>query len=63
MVVELPQGGFKRLSTLSGGMGFGEAALLAGGLRTADVRADTDVECATLDAGAFQRLRQDAPGA
>lgn len=62
VVVGLPQGGFKRLSTLVDGMGFGEAALLAGGLRTADVRADTEVECAVLSASDFNRLREECPG-
>jgi glutaminase len=62
VVVELPQGGFKRLATLSAGMGFGESALVTGGLRTASVRADSDVECGVLDARAFERLRQECPG-
>ncbi|MDH4052844.1 MAG: cyclic nucleotide-binding domain-containing protein, partial [Rubrivivax sp.] len=62
VVVELPQGGFKRLSTLSAGMGFGEAALVASGTRSADVRADSDVECAVLDIAAFHRLREESPG-
>ena len=42
-------------------MGFGEAALIAGGVRSADVRADTTVECCTLDATAFARLEQSHP--
>ena len=61
VIVELPQGGFKRLSTLSPGMGFGEAALVAGGVRSADVRADTTALCCTLDAAAFARLEQSHP--
>ena len=61
VIVELPQGGFKRLSTLSPGMGFGEAALIAGGLRSADVRADTTVECCTLSAEAFAALERERP--
>ncbi len=61
VIVELPQGGFKRLSTLSAGMGFGESALIAGGTRSADVRADTAVECCTLGAEAFARLEHDCP--
>ena len=56
VIVELPQGGFKRLSTLSPGMGFGEAALIAGGVRSADVRADTAVACCTLSAAAFAEI-------
>ncbi len=61
VVVGLPQGGHKRLSTLSAGMGFGETALTVGGVRTADVRADTEVECRTLDTTAFVRLQQTHP--
>jgi glutaminase len=61
VVVELPQGGFKRLSTLSAGMGFGESALIAGGVRSADVRADSAVECCTLGAEAFARLEHERP--
>jgi glutaminase len=61
VVVALPQGGFKRLSTLSPGMGFGETALIVGGVRSADVRADTAVECCTLSAAAFARLEHERP--
>ncbi len=61
VIVELPQGGHKRLSTLSAGMGFGESALIAGGVRSADVRADTAVECCTLSADAFARLEHERP--
>jgi len=61
VVVPLPQGGHKRLATLTAGMAFGEAALLSGGRRTAHVNADTEVECLTLDAGAFARLEQERP--
>jgi glutaminase len=61
VIVELPQGGYKRLSTLSAGMGFGESALTAGGVRSADVRADTAVECCMLAAEAFARLELERP--
>jgi len=61
VVVELPEGGYKRLSTLSPGMGFGESALLAGGVRSADVRADTAVECHALSAKAFANLECSRP--
>jgi glutaminase len=61
VIVELPQGGYKRLSTLSAGMGFGESALIAGGVRSADVRADTAVKCCTLSALAFARLERECP--
>ena len=59
VIVELPQGGSKRLSTLSPGMGFGEAALIAGGVRAAKVRADTAPACCTLSAAAFAEIEQE----
>lgn len=61
VIVPLPQGGFKRLSTLSAGMGFGELALTVGGVRSADVRADTTVECCTLTTRDFARLETECP--
>ncbi len=61
VIVALPQGGVKRLSTLSAGMSFGEMAFFGTGVRSADVRADTMVECFTLGAGAFARLEQERP--
>lgn len=61
VTVELPQGGSKRLSTLSAGMSFGEMALVAGGQRSADVRADTAVACAVLSAAAFHTLEDEHP--
>ena len=62
VIVELPDGGYKRLSTLSAGMGFGESALIADGVRSADVRADTAVECRALAAAAFASLERERPG-
>ncbi|HET6473430.1 MAG TPA: glutaminase A [Pseudomonadales bacterium] len=61
VVVALPDGGFKRLSTLSPGMGFGESALIAGGVRSADVRADTAVECYALTTARFVALERERP--
>lgn len=61
VVVDLPGGGIKRLSTLSSGMVFGEAALIAGGLRSAHVRADTSVSCWALSANAFAQLKVNQP--
>jgi len=61
VLVELPHGGYKRLATLSAGMSFGEAALVAGGARTADVRADMTVECCALSAGCFAQIERDQP--
>ena len=62
VVLTLPGGGSRRLATLSAGMSFGETALLAGGRRSADVNADTDVECLVLTADAFARLEFERPG-
>lgn len=61
VVLALPGGGQRRLSTLSAGMGFGELALFAGGRRSADVRADTQVECWRLPATALAQLERDCP--
>jgi glutaminase len=61
VVVDLPGGGQKRLSTLSAGMSFGEMALLDGGHRSASARADTAVECAALSARDFARIERERP--
>jgi glutaminase len=62
VVFELAPGGEgKRLSTLSAGMGFGEAAVFTGGLRTADVRADTAVVCRVLAAETFRSFEAERP--
>ena len=61
VVVDLPGGGTKRLSTLSPGMCFGESALLTGGVRSADVRADSPVECWTLTAASLSTLETERP--
>ncbi len=51
----------RRLSTLSPGMGFGEAALIQHAPRTASVRADRDSVCYVLDRLAIDVLRADYP--
>jgi glutaminase len=61
VVFDLPQGGHKRLSTLSAGMSFGEMALLSAGVRSASVRADTPVECLSLGTATFARLERERP--
>ncbi|WP_298830408.1 glutaminase A [uncultured Piscinibacter sp.] len=61
VVVDLAAGGQKRLSTLSAGMSFGEMALLDGGVRSASVRADTPVECWSLDRAVFAQLERERP--
>lgn len=61
VVVDLPGGGQRRLSTLIAGMAFGEQGLLEAGRRGADVRADTEVEAAVLTREAFQALERERP--
>ncbi|MFN2425112.1 MAG: glutaminase A [Candidatus Binatia bacterium] len=60
--LDLGNGQQKRLSTISQGMAFGEAGVLAGGLRTADVRADRPLECLVLTRESFDRMGRDDPG-
>ena len=62
VVVGLEAGGYKRLATLSAGMSFGETALLADGRRSADINADTDVDCLMLSAATVAALEQERPG-
>ncbi len=61
VLIRLPQGGTKRLATLSPGMCFGEAALLDSAVRSADVRADTEVECAVLPVTALRQAEVERP--
>lgn len=61
VVIELPAGTWRRLSTLSAGMSFGEAALMPGAVRTAHVRADTPLECLKLAAATLAQLETDHP--
>ncbi|MFO1272156.1 MAG: glutaminase A [Rubrivivax sp.] len=61
VVVALADGGHKRLSTLTAGMSFGELAFVTGGRRSADVRADTPVECLALDRATFAAMERERP--
>ena len=54
-------GGIRRLSTLSEGMVFGELSLIGRETRTADVYADTMVECEVLGADSFDELTAEDP--
>jgi len=54
-------GGIRRLSTLSDGMIFGELSLIGRETRSADVHADTMVECQVLEADDFDQLTVDDP--
>jgi len=62
VTLDIPNGQRTRLSTLSPGMTFGELALVDRSARTADVRADTPVECLVLSATALDRLGEAEPG-
>lgn len=61
VIIPLPRGGTRRLATLGAGMVFGEAALLSGARRGADVRADNTVDCALLRAEDFALLEHERP--
>jgi glutaminase len=61
VTIDVPGGGVRRLSTLSDGMVFGELAMIGRETRTADVHADTMVECHELHADVFDRLTTEAP--
>jgi glutaminase len=61
VTVDLSNGQQKRLSTISPGMAFGELAVIDRSPRTADVRADTPVECRILSATVLDQLARTAP--
>jgi small-conductance mechanosensitive channel len=59
--VNLPDGGTKRVHTLSAPDFFGEMALITGGRREASVLALTDIECLRVDRAAFGKLLERRP--
>lgn len=59
--VRLPGEGRHRLATFSPGMSFGEMALIDGALRSANIVADTDVECHLFSLENFQKLGETHP--
>ncbi len=61
VTVDLATGQRQRFSTVSPGMVFGELTLIERAGRTADVRADTPVECLVLPAAEFDRLSDTNP--
>jgi glutaminase len=61
VTLDLPDGRLRRLATLGAGRTFGELAVVHRGPRTADVKADTAVECWTLGTAAFERLGRTHP--
>lgn len=58
VLIELPGGKTVRLATLSAGMSLGEIGVVTGTARTADVKADTQVECYLLPKQAFDQLSE-----
>jgi glutaminase len=62
VTLDLPNGQVTRLSTRSPGMTFGELAIVdRSSARTADVRADTAVDCYALTIDAFDGLGKTHP--
>jgi len=61
VTVDIPGGHRKRLATVTPGMIFGEITVVDRSQRTADVRADTAVECLVLPAAALERLGETNP--
>jgi glutaminase len=61
VTIDLPNGQLQRLSTLAPGMAFGELAVINRGVRNADVRADTTVECFALTMAALDQLGETHP--
>jgi glutaminase len=61
VLVDLPGGGFRRLTTCTPGMLFGEMAILEGRPASADVRADAAVECYAMSRERFERLTATHP--
>lgn len=61
ITVPLPNGHPRRLVTLSAGMTFGERAMMDQAARSADVRANTAVECRVLPVTDLQRLTDSHP--
>ena len=59
--LDLASGQQKRLGTMSPGMAFGEAGVLVGGQRTANVHADRTLECLVLTREAFDRMGREDP--
>ncbi len=47
---------YRRITTLSAGMSFGEMAVIEETTRSATVRADTDVECYAMRLDAFEQI-------
>jgi glutaminase len=62
VTVDLASGATKRLATFSAGMAFGEMAVLDRAPRSANIVADTDVECDIMELDDFEKLGRSHPG-
>ncbi len=61
ITLDLPSGERRRLATMAPGMVFGELTIIDRSPRTADVRADSEVECLVLTAEELDRLQEEQP--
>ena len=61
VTVDLPGGGSTRVATLGPGMTFGEMAMLGESVRSANVQADSDVECWEVTMTDLVRLGESDP--
>ncbi|HEY5144830.1 MAG TPA: glutaminase A [Solirubrobacteraceae bacterium] len=61
IMLELEDGGERRLDTIAPGMLVGDLAIAGGGPRTTSVRADTDVECFAFRPGSLERRADGDP--
>ena len=61
VALDLPTGERRRLSTMAPGMVFGELSIVDRAARTADVHADTAVECLVLTVTELERLETSHP--
>ncbi|MEY4385158.1 MAG: hypothetical protein RLY20_441 [Verrucomicrobiota bacterium] len=61
VIIELPSGSPRRLASFSPGMTFGEMAIIDGAPRSANITADTAVECDVLLLKDFKALEAEQP--
>ena len=61
VTIDLPGGGSTRVATLAPGMTFGEMAMLGESVRSANVQADSEVECCELSLTDLVRLGESDP--
>jgi glutaminase len=61
VTIDRPSGGSARVATLSAGMMFGEMAMLSEAVRSANVHADSEVECYVLSVADLALLSESSP--